>query len=64
MAQYDSPVCLRCKHYRPDNNIMKCAAFPRGIPFPILSSENDHREPFPGDHGIQFEPKEGANNEG
>lgn len=32
-----------------------CAAFPDGIPEQISYGENLHLEPFPGDHGIQFE---------
>ena len=34
-----------------------CAAFPKppGIPYEIQNGENDHLEPFPGDHGIQYE---------
>jgi hypothetical protein len=34
---------------------MRCAAFPGGIPTPILLLEADHREPYPGDNGIRFE---------
>jgi hypothetical protein len=33
-----------------------CAAFPDGIPKDISYGENDHRKPFPGDHGIRYEP--------
>ena len=51
------PQCLECKHRLPD---WTCAAFPLvppGIPVAILLGEHDHREPYPGDHGIRFEPK-------
>lgn len=58
--QYPVPICLRCKHLIEDENLFRCAAFMDGIPFAITSSEHDHHEPFPGDHGIQFEPKEGS----
>ena len=35
-----------------------CKAFPKGIPDEIAYGNNKHLEPFPGDNGIQFEPKE------
>lgn len=48
--------CATCKH-RDKKDTLKCKAFPLGIPQVILSGENQHRESFPGDHGIQYEEK-------
>jgi hypothetical protein len=48
-----SDHCIRCNHYQWD---FKCDAFPDGIPDEILSGDNDHTEPYPGDNDIQFEP--------
>jgi hypothetical protein len=50
-----SDQCITCRHYHLDG---VCDAFPRGIPHVIISGEFDHREPYPGDHGIRFEPIE------
>lgn len=53
------PICLDCKYYRPEpGRRPACDAFPDGIPRPILISKADHRKPYEGDNGIQFEPKE------
>ncbi len=53
-----SPVCSSCRHFhrgeRVGTNV--CDAFPDGIPEAIWEGKNDHREAYPGDHGIQFEP--------
>ena len=34
----------------------RCLAFPDGIPDPIWMGENDHKKPYKGDHGIQYDP--------
>lgn len=51
-----APVCVACRHLnRRDPTGWTCAAFPDGIPTPILMAANDHSQPYRGDHGIQFE---------
>jgi hypothetical protein len=56
---FETPACLDCKHYhRSDSGpvAFACDAFPDGIPDEILLHRNPHTAPFPGDHGLQFEP--------
>jgi hypothetical protein len=36
-----------------------CPAFPDGIPDAIWLRENTHTSPYPGDHGIQFQRRQG-----
>lgn len=58
------PKCWtrKCRHFtrtvgedeRTERNA--CKAFPDGIPDEIAYGTNLHLLPFPGDHGIQFEP--------
>lgn len=67
-----SAQCMGCRHYdrigsTTDGLLTKavgyCTAYPQedetspGIPMPIWSMQVDHRQPYPGDHGIQWEPK-------
>ncbi len=56
------PDCLKCKHQieNPKGKMFGfyCKAFPdgEGIPNEIFSTQVSHRKPYPGDHGIRFEP--------
>lgn len=46
--------CNFCRNYA---QWFKCRAF-KQIPSVILVGEHDHRQPYPGDNGIRFEPIE------
>jgi len=50
--------CQRCRHKHIGKST--CDAYPEdppGRPRPIIAGEHDHTTPFPGDHGIRFEPR-------
>lgn len=55
--------CADCKHRTPGqvNSLeeLACDAFPDGIPQAILELEHDHTQPYTGDHGIRYEPRDG-----
>ena len=48
-----TPPCWTCRHKHSGTNT--CTAFPTGIPDMISSGQHQHREPFVGDHGIQYQ---------
>lgn len=63
---YDDPgweliICTNCKYrHRCDESTdyhLTCDAFPEGIPKGLIL-RNEHDTPYPGDHGIRFEPKD------
>ncbi len=49
-------ICYDCIHFR-GAKAGKCDAYPEEIPEKIWAGRLAHREPFPGDQGIRFEPK-------
>lgn len=51
-------ICNACERFRPRANA--CEAFPDGIPLEIAAGRFDHRQPHPGDHGVQFKLWEDA----
>lgn len=56
-------TCAFCKHLDWDRSSISygryfCRAFPQGIPMEIATGEVEHTTPYPGDHGIQYEPIE------
>ena len=49
--------CFACRHLRlsPAGGLA-CAAFPRAIPADLLEGRAQHRQPYPGDNGVRFQP--------
>jgi hypothetical protein len=50
-----SPICHDCRH-RIGHGRLACAAFPDRIPLETWNGTRDHNSPYPGDHGLRFEP--------
>jgi hypothetical protein len=48
-----SAQCSFCANYDIKTG-PKCKAYPEGIPADIWDGERSHRDPQPGDHGIQY----------
>jgi hypothetical protein len=48
--------CGNCVHLYTHTLWTTCKAFPDGIPGLFANGEELHDKPFPGDHGIRYEP--------
>ena len=53
-----APLCEDCLRFDMQGDGYSCEAFPDGIPEEIVMGEHDHHEPFEGDGGLKFVPKE------
>lgn len=51
-------LCTACVHFAHDDETGDpvCAAFPGGIPDEIIRLGFDHRNEYPGDNDVRFEP--------
>lgn len=54
-----APFCMLCKHFQYGEDPV-CVAFPGGIPHEIFYKGATHFEPYPGDRGVQFAPRNEA----
>jgi len=51
--------CSHCRHWLGEKSGKEiCKAYPNGIPPEILAWTLTHCKPYPGDHGMRFEPKD------
>jgi len=48
------PQCITCNWYKG----VGCKAYPLNIPKEITDNQFDHKNPYPGDHGIQYKERE------
>jgi len=56
----DNECVTGVNRLKPDGHNVECHAFPDGIPWPIQDGDFDLIKPYPGDHGITYEPRESA----
>ena len=55
LANIDGPECMLCRHVI-EYDLGECYAFRGKIPDDIMKMRIRHHDPYPGDHGLQFEP--------
>lgn len=68
-----APMCMWCVHFRDDigpvdeegghTGPLACMAFLNGIPDVIIDNDFDHRQPYPDDNDVRFEPKSDTDSE-
>lgn len=62
MSNNWDPYCVLCKHFEVEKfnqkHLRHCKAFQGKIPDDIIEGRVDHRLPYEGDNGIQFELQE------
>lgn len=46
-------ACVTCRHRHIGQ--VTCTAYPKRIPPEMLDGRSRHEQPYPGDHGIQYE---------
>ena len=52
----DSDQCMSCEHFMgPTEGGLMCLAYIFGITDEILTGKVDHRQPYEGDHGVQWQ---------
>ena len=57
------PTCIDCRHLDWEHyyatRSFRCKAYPNEIPDIIKQGVHKHQTPYPGDHGVLFEQREG-----
>lgn len=48
-------LCRKCRHFLVAEPGNTCRAYPDGVPDIFMDGRQEHRQPYEGDNGIQFE---------